>query len=451
MSTKSWHIPRRTLLRGIGATLGLPFLEAMGKDVKANPDSIRRAVFCYQANGVSLPPSTTPEHEDWHWFPLGTGKDFRFTKVLESFQPLRDKVTVISGLDHPTGSAAHACGDIWLTCGQIPGNQYHNTISADQLIARANVGKTREPFLAFSCDGGTGQQSRIGTLSFDARGNPVPTESSPRRIFERIFAPSGASKETRKAELRRHGKMVDRVLETANALNRQLGKRDQAKLDEYLTSVSEIEERITRNEKWLDIPLKDVDTRSLDLDVNLREAPEAYYRTMFDLFALAFEADITRVSTFMMSREDGFGIADSFPVLLFNSLAHHALSHGVRKGKENGGGWENWSRYDQFVAKQVAYFADRLNQIQDPDGPVLDNTVLLFGSGCSTTHNTRNIPLLLAGGKNLGLQHGRHLSFAKSKHKPQFANLYLSLLHAHGVKTDKFANSTGEIPELFQA
>ena len=421
MSKQSWHIPRRTFLHGLGASFGLPFLEAMGNDVKANPDAVRRAVFCYSANGVSLPPETTPEHEDWHWFPLQTGRDFRFTRSLEAFEPLRDKVTVISGLDHPTGSAAHACGDIWLTCGRIPGNQYENTVSVDQLLAQANHGKTREPFLSFSCDGGTGQLSRIGTISFDQRGNPVPTESSPRRIFERIFATSGASRESQRAELQRRGKMVDRVLETARTLNRQLGARDRAKLDEYLTSVSEIEDRITRNERWLDVPLKDVDTSSLDLDVNLREAPEDYYRTMFDLFALAFEADITRVTTFMMSREDGFGVADTFPVLLFGTLAHHALSHGVSKGRKAGGGWENWSRYDQFVAKQVAYFVDRLNQIEDPDGPALDNTMVLFGSGCSTTHNTRNIPLLLAGGKNMGLQHGRHLGFGKVRHKPKFA------------------------------
>jgi hypothetical protein len=447
MSDKSWHLKRRTFLQGVGASLALPYLECMGQDIASSDDAIKRCCYIYSANGVSLPPENDPELAEWRWFPTKTGRDFQFGKVLESLEPLRDKVTVISGIDNPTGGAAHLCSDVWLTCGDVAGNNYNNTVSPDQIAARKFRDKTRQPFLAFSCDGGVGVKSRISTISFDHRGNPIPTENKPRLIFDRLFAANSESNSQQRKKLQSQAKMIDRILANAKDLNRRLGKRDQQKLDEYLTSIREIEDRVDRYERWLDIPLKKVDTSHIQLDLDPAAAPGEYYRTMFDLFALAFETDLTRVTTFMMSREDGFGIADTFPTLLYKTLAHHALSHGVSKGEKGGGGWLNWSRYDKFIADQVAHFLKRLDEIEDPNGKVLDNTVVLFGSGCSTTHNVKNIPLLLAGGKNLGLAHGRHLNY--SQDKPKYSNLHLSLLHAMGIEQESFADSTGTIAELF--
>jgi len=446
MATPSWHLNRRTFLRGLGATISLPYLECMGKSAKANPEIMKRACFVYTANGVSLPPSSEKSHQDWHWFPHETGRNYRFTKPLSALEPLRDKITILGGIDHPTGSAAHTCSDIWLTCGDLSGKDYQNSISIDQLIAREFRGKTRESNLSFSCDGGVGMISRIGTLSFDESGRPVPSENRPRLVFERLFSQVGGKKSERRKQLQNQGKMIDRILENSKSLNRRLGTNDQEKMDEFLTSISEIEDRVDRYQKWLDMPLPYVDPNKYTLDVDPQKAPQEYYRTMFDLFALAFETDLTRVGAFMMSREDGFGIADTFPTLLFKSLAHHALSHGVNK---KNGGYENWSRYDQFIGNQFAYFLDKLNKIQDANGPALDNTVLLFGSGCSTTHNTSNLPLVLAGGKNFGLDHGRFLKFEKGK--GHYSNLHLSILKALGIDQKSFADSSGPMKELFKA
>jgi len=449
MTQKSWHLKRRTFLAGAGASLALPWLECMSDDNRTRPDLLRRCCYIYSANGVSLPPKDDPELCDWHWFPHETGRDFRFTQVLEALEPVRNDVTVISGLNNPTGGAAHLCSDVWLTCGDVAGNDYNNTVSPDQIAARVFRDRTRHSYLAFSCDGGVGVKSRISTISFDHRGNPVPTENKPRLIFDRIFSTKNASKNARRRQLQAQGKMIDRILAGAKDLHRRLGKRDQQKLDEYLTSLSEIEDRIDRYERWLDVPVKAVDTSRLQPDVDPSKAPGEYYRTMFELFALAFETDITRVTTFMMSREDGFGIADTFPTLLFNTFAHHALSHGVEKGHPAGGGWYNWSRYDKFVADQLAWFLKRLSEIEDADGRVIDNTIVLFGSGCSTTHNMDNLPLLLAGGHHMGLVHGRHLNFADQPVK--YANLHLTLLHALGIEQESFADSTGQMSELFSA
>jgi len=446
MAEKSWHLNRRTFLKGVGISLSLPYLECMAKDVVANPDPVKRSCFIYSANGVSLPPEGTTAHQDWNWFPHETGMNFKFTKPLQAFEPLRDKVSVISGLDHPTGGPAHSCSDIWLTCGDISGNKYNNSISIDQIVAREFRGKTRQPYLAFSCDGGVGFKSRIGTISFDQRGNPIPTENKPRLIFERLFASTTGSKEARRNSLREQGKMIDRILENARSLHRRLGRNDQQKLDEYMAAVSQIEDQVDLYDRWIDIPLKKVNADHVDLDVDPRKAPEEYYRTMFDLIALAFETDVTRTATFMMSREDGMGIADTFPTVTMDILAHHALSHGYNRPND-GGGYENWARYDQFQGNLIAYFVDRLNNVQDKDGSVLDDTIVMYGSGCSATHDTRNLPLLLAGGKNMGLKHGSHMK--ASSDKARLNSLHLSLLRALGVDIDRFGDSADEFPAVF--
>ncbi len=207
-------------------------------------------------------------------------------------------------------------------------------------------------------------------------------------------------------------------------------------MDQYLTSLNEVESRLIASEQWIEVPLKPQDHSRLNLDATNDGEPAEYYRNMFDLIALAFDADITRSVAFMLNREDGMGISDTFPLKLGLTRTHHSLSHAGDKD-----GQLEFARYDYFLSQQLAHFCSRLTEYQDRDGSVLDNTIVLFGSGASTTHNPGNLPTLIAGGRNLGLQHGTYWRNGETR----MSNFYLSILHSMGIELDSFADSTGTL------
>ena len=207
-------------------------------------------------------------------------------------------------------------------------------------------------------------------------------------------------------------------------------------MDQYLTSLNEVESRLIASERWIDIPLKKQDYSHLNLDATNASDPVDYYRNMFDLIALAFDADITRSVAFMLNREDGMGISDTFPLKLRLSKTHHNLSHATDKE-----GQLEFAKYDLFLAQQVAHFLDRLNQYKDKSGPILDNTIVLFGSGASTTHNSHNLPTLVAGGANMGLKQGTYWR----QDGMRMSNMYLSILRSMGIELDSFADSTSTL------
>lgn len=392
-----------------------------------------------------MPPVGSPEHEKWNWFPIGEGKDYKLTQTLSTLEPYRDDISIMGGLSHPRSRKVlgHIAGDTWLTGGDLRA-AYNNSISVDQVAAEAMSRYTRFPSLSLSTDGGVGYKSRSTTLSYDRTGRAMPAEHRQREIFERYFSAggSGTTAERRKS-INKGKKIVDLVLEDSKSLQRRLGQNDKAKMDEYLTSLNSVEEQVRRNEKWLDIPLKQFDASALDLSANPELNAEAYLRSIFDLMILAFQIDITRVSTFMMAREDGMGFGDNFPnIALGIKKGHHAISHD--KGANR---WEQWGRYDEWMTKQFAYFIDRLKNTSDEYGPLIDNTVTLYGSACSNTHNARNYPLVLAGGKNLGLKHGEYTVFDE-QHEPM-SNLFVSMLNAVGVETESFSDSTGKLSSVF--
>jgi hypothetical protein len=215
-----------------------------------------------------------------------------------------------------------------------------------------------------------------------------------------------------------------------------LGKSDRERMDQYMTSLNELESRLIASEKWIDIPLKKQDYSHLNLDATSEGEPAEYYRTMFDLIALAFDADITRSVTFMLNREDGMGISDTFPIKLGLSKTHHNLSHATDKE-----GQLNFAKYDKFLAEQVSHFLTKMDGYSDRNGTVLDNTIVLFGSGASTTHHSRNLPTLLAGGANMGLKHGTYWRSGESR----MSNMYLSILHSMDIGVESFADSTGTL------
>ena len=438
--TSSARLNRRSVLKGIaGTSLVLPVLEAMGKEVvEQNP---RRFCAIYTANGMSLP---NEEHElgDWNWFPQARGRDFTFSKSTAPLQPFREQLSFMGGLYHENGPKAdpHTCSDMWLTGAplQDPKPGMYNSVGLDQVIAQQTKQYCRQPSLVLSIDAGVGFLSRTGTIAYNQEGKPIPAENNPRRVFDRLFRADRASLVAQRAQLTKRIKLVDAVLENARLLNRQLGQSDRQKMDQYLASLNDVESRLIASEKWIDIPLKEQDTSHLDLDATSEGDPQEYYRNMFDLIALAFDADITRSVAFMLNREDGMGISDTFPLKLGLSHTHHYLSHA--KDKE---GQLDFAKYDLFLSKQLAYFFERLREYRDTSGSVLDNSIVLYGSGASTTHNPTNLPTLIAGGANMGLKHG---TYWHQKRMPM-ANIFLSILHSMGIEADSFSDSTGVVSD----
>lgn len=443
-------IDRRTVLRGAGVAAALPWLEAMAPAQSrlgtggGRSEAIKRMCFVYFPNGAGLPREGDPKWGQWRWFPNGEGEGFKFNKTLEALEPFRKQLSVIGGLSHPLSREllGHLAGDSWLTAGDLRFGNYKNRVSVDQVAAHHLKKHTRYPSMVLSVDGGVGYKSRVATLSFDWNGRPIPSEHKHRAIFERYFTPGGgASTEARRKSLQQGRKIVDLVQEDGKRLQRRLGKADQEKLAQYLASLSSVEEQVKRNEQWLDVPMKDFDASGINLDPNPRVDPKAYVRAMYDLMALGFEIDLTRVMTYQVGREDGMGFADNFPNLALGiKKGHHTISHDKAKGH-----WEEWGRFDQWHAQQFSYFLERLNNIRDENGPVLDNTMVLYGSCCSTTHNARNYPLVLAGGGKLGFKHG---AFHKYDEKTPFSNLLLTMLQQVGIQAESFGDSTGSMPEL---
>ena len=444
---KPWQLDRRTFLQGAGVSCALPFMESMAwaaeQDAKARA---KRMCFLYFPNGCSMPNESVSEYADWRWFPKGSGTDYQVTNVLSSLEPHRAEVSVLGGLSHPKSREllGHIAGDTWLTGGDMRGSSQTNSISVDQFAAQTLKTHTRYPSLVLSADGGVGYKSRASTLSFDSRGAPVPSEHSHRQVFERYFTGGGGqSAKARRAALARGQKVVDMVLEDSKSLGRKLGANDQRKLDEYLTSLNAIEEQIVRDEKWIDIPLPAIDSDRLSLDVDAEIDVNAYVRTTLDLMVLAFELDLTRVASHMLAREDGFGIGDKYPQLALGiKRGHHAVSHDKAEGH-----WAEWGAYDQWMASHLAYFINELKNRSDAHGPLLDSTMVLYGSACSTTHDAVNYPLVLAGGQAMGLQHGAYHVF--DQHHTHMSDLFVSMLNAVDVPTTQFADSKGPLPAVF--
>ncbi len=439
MRRKSWHLDRRTFLKGIGAGLALPWMECMiSKSVAATAAAASPKRFCavYIPFGVSLPERGSSLGK-WHWFPNGSGKDFTFNESLKPLEPVRDKLTVIGGLDHPNGRTmgGHDTADIFLTGAHLHGGNLTNSFSIDQMIAEAHNNATRYSSLTLSSDGGVGEPTRSTTLSFNRQGRPIPAMNSPMQIYARLF---GAESSGDAQLIQRQGHMLDRVLEHSKEINRKLGKHDQQKFEEYLDSVREVEKQTERAQAWLDIPKPKVDPETLKLN-STPDEPIDYIHTMFDLMALAFQTDSTRVATYMTGQMAGAqSVANAFPAAIGLKGNWHGLAHDA--GKANGA--EELGRFDQFLAQQFARFLQKMDAMQEGDGSVLDRTAVLFGSSNSKTHNNKNYPLILAGGNKLGFKHGQYLAYDQ---ETPLSNLFVTTLNRVGVPTQSFADSTGEL------
>ena len=442
IQTQSWLIDRRHALRAMGTCIALPMLECMiPLDAKEENDSPRRSAFIYLANGVhSLNYQITKP-----------GKDYQFSHSLKPLEKFRNTITPISGLHHP-GSLGHHhnCINIWLTGAKI-GAAHRNTISVDQKMAEVTGQHTRYPSMEIAIT--------QGSLAWTADGVQLPARSRCQQIFASLFEePKGGIAAQRKA-LRRKASVLDDNLAEVRALAQKMSTADKGRLDQYLTSVREAEIRTRRADTWLDTPLpkiSETDRKRTNRDIAKTQAGD-YFRTVYDLMVLAFQTDVTRVVTFSLGGE---GQAIAIPEIGITESRHQLSHHGGDPGY-----MEKLTNYDTFAIEQFGYFLTRLSETKDLNGKsLLGSTMSLFGSGMSYghSHGNANLPLVLAGGLDLGLKHGSHLDFNQGHFdgytldKPgnhyrlcsrpantdaHMSNLLLLMAQKMGVETDRFGDS----------
>ena len=442
LQTQSWLIDRRHALRAMGTCIALPMLECMiPLKAKEKTETPRRSAFMYLANGVhSLNYQITKP-----------GKDYTFSRSLKPLEKFRNVITPISGLHHP-GSLGHHhnCINIFLTGAKI-GAAHRNTISVDQKMAQVSGQYTRYPSMEIALT--------QGSLAWTADGVQLPAQRRCSQIFASLFEePKGGIAAQRKA-LRRKASVLDDNLAEVRALSQKMGTADKGRLDQYLTSVREAEIRTRRADNWLDTPLpkiSEADRKRTNRDIAKTQAGD-YFRTVYDLMVLAFQTDVTRVATFSLGGE---GDAFAIPEIGITESRHQLSHHGGDEGY-----MEKLTNYDTFAIEQFGYFLTRLSETKDLNGKsLLGSTMSLFGSGMSYghSHGNANLPLVLAGGTDLGLKHGSHLDFNQGHFdgytldKPgdhyrlcsrpantdaHMSNLLLLMAQKMGVETDQFGDS----------
>ena len=444
-----FHTPisRRTVLRGLGASLALPLLEAMlPRSLHAAPSIFKplaktgvkptpRVIFCYVPNGVNIK----------EWLPAEKGAGYALSPTLEALKEHRADFSVLTGLGHPHATGGHSGADTWLTGADlraVPGKDYTNTISADQVIADKIGAQTRFPSIEIGDLSGTGGALHSHTLAFDRNGTPLPSENNPQRLFERLFVPDDAA--SREATLRRYAEkrsILDDVLGEAKALEKSLGRADQAKLGEYLSSVRETELRVQRQVDWVDVPKPKIDPTGLQLvsqPGNAHDRP-MWLDVMLEISYLAFLTDTTRVITFEWAREAG-GYAPG-------GQNHHELSHHGG----DAGMLKTLGQVDRDYLARLARFLTFLKSTEEGGRTMLDHTMVVYGSGMNSgergDHSPKNLPLIVAGGSAWGLKHGQHIAHDPEKHPP-LSNVLLTTIQKMGVEASKFQDATGTLTGL---
>ncbi len=446
--------------------LALPLFESLSTMSAFAADgstAIKRLACIYFPDGVPMPLPEDPAHKDWSWFPHGNGKEFTFSKCGEPFEPVREDLTVLSGFSHAASRKVHghSNADQFLTAAPTgQSGPYANTVSLDQVYA-AHIGdQTRFASLVMSTDGGTGTPRGTHTISFNRNGRAIPAEHRPKRVFDMLFVKS-TNNASRQLALSKSA--LDDMLADATSLRKKLSSNDQSSLDEYLDSVREAEIKVEKARHWINMPLPTLASDHLNLEIT-PDDPREYLQTMFELMYLAFKTDSTRVATYQIGRENGFGISDHLARAVGLTLAH-SLSHETK----NPDGWKRFGTYCQFLNEEFARFITRLRETPEPAaaGSMLDNSLLLFGSASSAFHLSRNYPLVLAGGKNMGFKHGQYLNNAGAnpqggawdggrepwqvdvaKEDSPLANVFATMLQQLGVAGNRFADSDGIVAEL---
>jgi len=440
------YLPRRTVLRGLGAAVALPLLDGMVPALTAQRRTaaapVRRFGVFYVPNGMSMP----------YWFPKEEGPLAALPPTLQSLSAFKDRVLLCGGLDDESANLVKGGGDharsagTFLTCVPFKitsGADVFAAISMDQIAARELSKETQLASLELgiesnamvgNCDGGA-SCAYTNTIAWRTPTTPLPIENDPRAVFERLFGTTGSTDpEARMERLRRDRSILDAVGGELKGLELILGPGDQIKLDEYLDALRDIERRIQMAEQQ--------STRELpvvDQPVGVPSDYAEHAKLMMDLLALAYQTDLTRISSFMLAREVSgraypeIGVSDS----------HHPLSHHQDEPAK----LERLHKINEYHFQQFAYLVEKLAALPEADGTMLDSTLFLYGTGISdsNTHFHDDLPIALVGGKATGIQGGRYVRYADDT---PLANLYMTILDKLGVPVDSFGDSNGHLERL---
>ena len=437
-------LARRTFLRGLGTTLALPLLDAMvpamtaAASTPANP--VRRLGFVYMPMGAPIA----------EWTPKGVGRITELSPSLKALAPFVDHLTVISNLElknayspgnHATANSAFLSA---ARAKMTEGSDYELATTVDQIAAQQIGGETPLPSLELAmdllsvvgaCDNGFACVYQ-NNLSWSSSTTPLPAEAHPRVVFERMFGDGGSPAE-RVAELRKNASILDWVTNDLARLRGRLGPSDRTKVEQYLTTVREVERRIQKAEQHT----ADSQLPDLDRPVGVPASYADHAKLMFDLQVLALQGDITRIITFQLAREASTrtypeaGVTDP----------HHPLSHHANNPQS----LVKLAKINAYHVSLFAYLLDKLKSTPDGEGSLLDHSLYLFGSGMSNSdvHDHTDLPIVVAGNGAGKLKGGRHIRYEKPT---PLANLHLTLLDKMGVHLDSFADSQGKVDELFE-
>jgi hypothetical protein len=431
-------LPRRTVLRGLGAALALPFLDAMvpafATGVRAAGKPAHRFLAFYVPNGMAME----------YWTPKGEGSAFELSPVLEPLAPYRDQILVLSGLK-ANWNYIHAGASGSFLTGTTRGGRNEVEIiadvSMDQLLARQFAKETQVASLELAIDppanagACTGNLSCVytHTLSWRSPTQPLPVEYNPRAVFEKLFGDAGSTERAaRQARLRQHKSILDSVNDKLTRLRGELGPEDQGKITEYTESIRDVERRIQKAEEQ-----KDLEIPTIDQPQGVPPVFEDHVALMLDLQLLAFQSDLTRVITFMISKEQS---ARPYPQIGVPE-AHHPLSHHGNLPDLIA----YMSKINRYHVQLFSNYVARLRATGDGDGSLLDHMTILYGSGISNSnaHAGDNLPLMLVGGGAGKLKGGRHLKYTD---QPTMANLLVTLMDKLEVPVEKLGGSTGRLP-----
>lgn len=433
-------LPRRTFIRGMGAAVALPFLDAMVPAMRAQSKAAPRFVGIYCGNGANM----------FDWTPATQGVGFEFSPILKPIEAFRDRTLVVTGLDNfpatdqgDVGGQHPRAAPAFMSCvhpKQTEGADVQAGTTIDQMIAEKICRDTKLPSLEVSvdrndvvgaCDHGYAC-AYMNSMSWRNPTTPLPSETNPRFVFERMFG-IGATAEERLARAKEDRSILDGLTREISHLRRKLGASDRTKLGQYFDAVRDVEQRIVNAEST------NSDFAVPEQPVGVPDTFKEYIELMFDLQVLAFQADITRVSTLMMAREN---VNRAYPEIGLPE-AHHSISHHGNNPEK----MKNYTKLNTYHIETLGYFLKKLQETADSDGNLLDSTVVLWGSGMSdgNVHNNYNVPVVVVGGRDLQIKANRHVK--KPKGTP-LANLMLGVMDRFGVNVDKFGDSTAEIDLL---
>ncbi len=442
-------LPRRAVLRGLGTAVALPLLDGMVPALTALGRTAARPK--PRLGVVYVPHGAVMDN----WTPVTDGAEFEFTPILQPLERFRDHLSVMTGLDHapaaqlpgdPAGGHGRISGAFLTGVHAKPteGADFEAGISVDQ-IAAAQLGQQTQlaslelgiglPEFGGACDAGF-SCAYISTLCWSTPTTPLPMESNPRAVFERLFGDGTSTDPAQRRErMQRDRSILDAVTRKVARIQDRLGATDRAKLSDYLAAVRDVERRIQRAEAEGDRELPVVERPSASVPASF----EDYVKVMFDLQVLAYQADLTRVITFMMTPELS---AQTYPQIGVPD-PHHALSHHENKRES----LEKLIKLGTYHTTLFSYYLEKLRSTPDGDGSLLDQVMVLYGSGMSNSnlHNIQKLPIVLAGGGAGQLRGGRHIRYPD---ETPLTNLYMTLLGKLGVPIERVGDSTGELQHL---